>query len=47
MIVKQSGKWHVKSEDGTRHLGGPYDTKEEAIKRLREVEFFKSQSKSK
>jgi hypothetical protein len=26
-----------------KHLGGPYETREEAEKRLRQVEFFKHQ----
>lgn len=41
MIVKQDGKYHVKSEDGSKNLGGPYNTKEEAVKRLQVVEYFK------
>lgn len=45
MIVKQNGKYHVKSEDGSKNLGGPYDTHEEAVKRLRQVEFFKHAAK--
>lgn len=40
-IRHENGKWHLYSEKG-KHLGGPYATKEEAIKRLREVEFYKS-----
>lgn len=40
-IVKEHGKWYVKSEDGEKNLGGPYDTEEEAKKRLAEVEFYK------
>ena len=40
MIVKTSKGYFVKSEKG-RNLGGPYRTKAEAEKRLREVEFFK------
>jgi hypothetical protein len=42
MIVKEAGKYHVKSEDGKKHLGGPYETKEEAMKRLRQIEWFKA-----
>ena len=37
--------WHVYSENGKKHLGGPYDTKKEAEKRLREVEYFKEEDK--
>jgi hypothetical protein len=41
MIKKSNGKYNVFSEDGKTHLGGPYDSEEEAQKRLREVEWFK------
>jgi len=44
MIKHEKGKWHVYAESG-RHLGGPYDTKEEAEKRLNQVEYFKHRSK--
>lgn len=40
MIVKTAKGYAVKSEKG-RNLGGPYKTKEEAKKRLRQVEYFK------
>ena len=40
MIVKRSKGWYVVSHKG-KNLGGPYKTKKEALKRLREVEFFK------
>ncbi len=43
-IVKQGDKWYVKSEDGSKNLGGPYDTEEEAKKRLQQVEYFKHNS---
>lgn len=45
MIVKEGSKWHVKSEDGSKNLGGPYDSKEEAERRLAEVEYFKNKPK--
>jgi|GEM_PF-1256187 len=41
MIVKTAKGYMVKSEKG-RNLGGPYQTKEAAEKRLRQVEYFKS-----
>lgn len=41
MIVKQGDKYVVKSEDGTKKLGGPYDTRAEALTRLAQVEHFK------
>jgi hypothetical protein len=40
MIRKVSGGYEVLSEKGKR-LGGPYKTKEEAKKCLRQVEYFK------
>lgn len=40
MIKKVSGGYKVGSKKG-KNLGGPYKTKAEAQKRLRQVEFFK------
>lgn len=41
-IVKlDNGKYELRSKDGSKRLGGPYDTKEEAEKRERQVEYFK------
>ena len=40
MIVQVKGGYQVLSSKG-RNLGGPYKTKAEALKRLRQVEFFK------
>lgn len=40
-ITEENGKFFVKSHEG-KNLGGPYDTKGEAVKRLQQVEFFKS-----
>lgn len=47
MVVKEKGGYSVKSEDGKKHLGGPYPTKEQADKRLQQIEFFKAQGKVK
>jgi hypothetical protein len=41
MIKKVAGGYKVLSEKG-KNLGGPYKTKKEAEKRLRQVEFFKN-----
>ncbi len=41
MIVKRKAGYHVVSEDGSKNLGGPYKTREEAEERLRVVEYFK------
>lgn len=40
MIKKTSGGYKVTSESG-KNLGGPYKSKTQAQKRLRQVEFFK------
>ena len=40
VIKKVQGGYKVLSEKG-KNLGGPYKTRKEAEKRLREVEFFK------
>ena len=42
VIRKQKDGWHVYSKNG-KHLGGPYKTRKEALKRLRQVEFWKRQ----
>lgn len=47
MIVKKGGKYWVKSEDGEKNLGGPYDTEEGAKKRLAIVEYFKRKKNGK
>lgn len=41
MIVKRKAGFFVLSEKTRRNLGGPYKTREEAAKRLRQVEYFK------
>jgi hypothetical protein len=41
MIVKRDDGYYVVSEKTEKNLGGPYKTREEAEKRLRQVEFFK------
>jgi hypothetical protein len=41
MIVKRRDGYRVLSEKTGRNLGGPYKTRAEALKRLRQVEFFK------
>jgi hypothetical protein len=41
MIKKTKDGYKVVSESGNKNLGGPYKTKREALKRLRQVEFFK------
>ncbi len=41
MIVKRHDGYYVVSETTKKNLGGPYKTRAEAVKRLRQVEFFK------
>jgi hypothetical protein len=41
VIKKVSGGYKVVSEKTGKNLGGPYKTKAEAEKRLRQVEYFK------
>jgi hypothetical protein len=41
MIKKVKGGYKVLSEKTGKNLGGPYKTREEAVKRLRQVEYFK------
>jgi hypothetical protein len=41
MIKKVKDGYEVVSKTTGRNLGGPYKTREEALKRLRQVEFFK------
>lgn len=40
MIKKVKGGYEVKSENG-KNLGGPYPSRTEAEKRLKQVEYFK------
>jgi hypothetical protein len=41
VIKKVKGGYKVVSESTGKNLGGPYKTKAEAKKRLRQVEYFK------
>jgi len=41
-IVKRKDGWHVISKN-KKNLGGPYNTRKEAVKRLQEIEHFKNQ----
>ena len=44
MIVRTKGGYEVKSEKG-KNLGGPYRSRAQAQKRLRQVEAFKHMKK--
>lgn len=41
MIVSRGGKYAVYSEDGKKKLSRWYSTREEAVKRLQQIEYFK------
>ena len=41
MIERVKGGYKVVSEKSGKNLGGPYQTKAEAKKRLQQVEYFK------
>jgi len=41
MIVKRKKGYYVISKKASKNLGGPYKTRQAALKRLRQVEFFK------
>lgn len=45
MIVKSGKGYSVKSESGNKNLGGPYKSRKQAVKRLRQVEYFKHAKK--
>ncbi len=45
MIVKRKLGYYVISKKTRRNLGGPYAKREDALKRLRAVEYFKHLSK--
>lgn len=48
MIQKTpGGGWRVVSEKTKKNLGGPYKSKTQAEKRLKEVEYFKNKPKGK
>jgi len=40
-MVEKCDGYYVLSEKTKKNLGGPYKTREEAVKRLQQVEFFK------
>lgn len=46
MIVKRKDGYHVVSKEG-KNLGGPYESRESAVKRLQAVEYFKHAAKGK
>ena len=46
MIIKQGSKFVLKSKDGSKTLG-TFDTREQAIKREKQINFFKHLDKRK
>lgn len=45
MIKKTSGGYKVVSEKTGKNLGGPYQSKGQAERRLKQVEYFKHKGK--
>lgn len=45
MITKRKGGYYVLSEKTHKSLGGPYSSRKAAVKRLRQVEWFKAHGK--
>jgi len=45
MIVKEKGKYVVKSKDGSKKLSKEYTARKDAVKRLQEIEYFKNKDK--
>ena len=45
MIEKTAKGYVLYSKDGSRKLGGPYETREEALRRERQVQFFEHAKK--
>ena len=41
MIVKRKDGYYVLSEKTRRNMGGPYQKRGEAVRRLQQVEYFK------
>ena len=46
MIIKQGSKFVLKSKDGSKTIG-TFDTKEQAVKREKQINFFKHLDKRK
>lgn len=46
MIVKRTKGFYVISKKTRKNLGGPYQTRAKALKRLKQVEFFKHERKT-
>ena len=44
MIKQIDGKFYLYSKDGSKKLGGPYDRRSQAVKREREVLYFKNRN---
>lgn len=47
MIKKTGSGYTVVSKTSGRRLGGPYRTKAQALRRLRQVEYFKAKTRGK
>lgn len=40
-MIRKTSRGYVVVSEGGKHLGGPYKNRAAAVKRLREVEYFK------
>ncbi len=41
MIIKRKEGYYVIGKTSRQHLGGPYKKREDAVRRLQQVEYFK------
>lgn len=46
IIRQEKGKWYLYSKDRAKKLGGPYDSRPQAEKREKQVQFFKHQGEA-
>lgn len=42
-VIKKNGKFYVYNHDRTKKLAGPYSSRQAAVKRLQQIEYFKHQ----
>jgi len=46
VIRKRNGKWYLYTADGSKKLGGPYTSRAQAVKREKQVQYFKHKGES-
>ena len=42
MLLKLADGWHIFNQAGTKHLAGPIKLKKDALRRMGQIEYFKS-----